>query len=52
MEYTEHARLLVADPDELFRSAIACLLAWRGHQVVGQAANGTEAVDLSERRFF
>ena len=49
MEHTERARLLVADPDELFRSAIVCLLGHRGYEVVGQAANGTEAVDLWRR---
>ena len=40
------ARVLVAGHHELIRSAIACLLEQRGYEVVGRAANGTEAVAL------
>jgi two-component system NarL family response regulator len=44
--YRSRARVLVAGQHELIRSAIACLLERRGYEVVGQAANGTEAVAL------
>lgn len=48
--YRARARILVADHHELFRTAIACLLERRGYEIVGQAADGAEALDLWRRR--
>jgi DNA-binding NarL/FixJ family response regulator len=42
-------RVLLADDHALFRDGIASLLQAWGHQVVGMASNGAEAVDLAER---
>jgi DNA-binding NarL/FixJ family response regulator len=40
-------RILVADDHALFRDSLASLLAVHGHEVVGQAANGKEAVQMT-----
>jgi DNA-binding NarL/FixJ family response regulator len=40
-------RILVADDHALFRDSLASLLAVHQHEVVGQAANGKEAVQLT-----
>ena len=37
-------KILIADDHALFRQSLTSLLEARGHQVVGQAANGREAV--------
>lgn len=42
-------RILLADDHALFRDGIASLLGAWGHEVVGQASNGLEAVELTER---
>ena len=42
-------RILLADDHALFRDGLASLLAAWGHEVVGQAANGDEAIDLADR---
>jgi DNA-binding NarL/FixJ family response regulator len=42
-------RVLLADDHALFRDGIASLLHAWGHEVVGLASNGAEAVDLAER---
>lgn len=42
-------RILLADDHPLFRDGLASLLAAWGHEVVGQAADGTEAVAAAER---
>ena len=41
--------VVVADDQELIRSGLASMLAVRGVDVVGQAANGREAVDMVAR---
>lgn len=40
-------RILIADDHALFRQSLSALLAARGHEVVGEAANGREAVKLA-----
>jgi DNA-binding NarL/FixJ family response regulator len=42
-------RILVADDHALFRQSLASLLTARGHEVVGEAADGREAVRLAGR---
>lgn len=42
-------RILLADDHALFRDGVASLLEAWGHQVVGQASSGRQAVDLVER---
>jgi DNA-binding NarL/FixJ family response regulator len=42
-------RVLLADDHALFRAGIASLLKAWGMQVVGQAANGIEAIELTRR---
>lgn len=42
-------KVLVADDHELFADGIAALLRAWGHDVVGRAANGAEAVTLADR---
>jgi DNA-binding NarL/FixJ family response regulator len=42
-------RILLADDHALFRDGLASLLAAWGHDVVGQAADGTMAVELATR---
>jgi DNA-binding NarL/FixJ family response regulator len=42
-------RIVLADDHALFRDGVAALLDAWGHEVVGQAANGDEAVELVAR---
>lgn len=42
-------RILLADDHALFRDGVASLLRAWGHDVVGQASNGMEAVELAAR---
>jgi len=42
-------RILLADDHALFRDGLASLLAAWGHEVVGQAADGDEAVHAADR---
>jgi DNA-binding NarL/FixJ family response regulator len=42
-------RILLADDHALFRDGIASLLGAWGHEVVGQASTGDEAVELADR---
>ena len=42
-------RILLADDHPLFRDGLASLLGAWGHQIVGQAANGQEAIEAAER---
>jgi DNA-binding NarL/FixJ family response regulator len=42
-------RILIADDHALFRDSLKSLLAARGHEVVGEARNGREAVELAKR---
>lgn len=42
-------RIVLADDHPLFRDGIASLLAAWGHEVVGQAGSGDEAVELADR---
>ncbi len=42
-------RVLLADDHALFRDGVASLLAAWGHEVVGQASDGTSAVELALR---
>jgi DNA-binding NarL/FixJ family response regulator len=42
-------RIVLADDHTLFRDGIASLLAAWGHEVVGQAGSGAEAVELADR---
>ena len=41
-------RLLIADDHALFRSSLRSLLETRGHEVVGEAANGLEAIERAQ----
>lgn len=42
-------RILLADDHALFRDGVAALLKSRGYEVVGEAADGVEAVELVRR---
>ncbi len=42
-------RVLLADDHTLFRDGVASLISAWGHEVVGQASNGEEAVALADR---
>ena len=42
-------RVILADDDVLLREGLATLLERSGYEVVGQAADGTELVDLTRR---
>jgi DNA-binding NarL/FixJ family response regulator len=42
-------RLLLADDHALFRSSLRSLLEARGHEVVGEASNGRQAIELAGR---
>jgi DNA-binding NarL/FixJ family response regulator len=42
-------RLLIADDHALFRGSLRALLEARGHEVVAEAANGRQAVELAQR---
>jgi DNA-binding NarL/FixJ family response regulator len=42
-------RLLLADDHTLFRSSLRSLLEARDHEVVGEAADGRQAIDLASR---
>ena len=42
-------RILIADDHALFRDSLKSLLESRGHEVVGEARNGREAVELAKR---
>lgn len=42
-------RILIADDHALFRDSLKSLLESRGHEVVGEARNGREAVELGKR---
>ena len=42
-------RVLIADDHALFRDSLKSLLTARGHEVVGEARNGREAVELAKR---
>jgi DNA-binding NarL/FixJ family response regulator len=42
-------RILLADDHPLFRDGLASLLAAWGHEIVGQAANGAEAIEAVDR---
>src|SRR3954449_3424397 len=42
-------KILIADDHTLFRDSLRCLLASRGFEIVGEASEGREAVDLARR---
>jgi len=42
-------RILIADDHALFRNVLKSLLQVEGHDVVGEAANGREAIDLTRK---
>lgn len=42
-------RLLIADDHALFRDSLSALVEARGHEVVGEAKDGEEAVELTRR---
>ncbi len=42
-------KVLIADDHALFRDSLRSLLAARGHEVIGEARNGREAVELAHR---
>jgi len=42
-------RILIADDHALFRNGLKSLLQVEGHDVVGEAANGREAIDLTRK---
>lgn len=42
-------RILIADDHSLFRDGLRSLLAAQGHETVGEAKNGREAIELARR---
>ena len=42
-------RILIADDHSLFRDGLRSLLAGQGHETVGEAKNGREAIELARR---
>jgi len=42
-------RILIADDHALFRDGLRSLLSAQGHEVVGEARNGREAIELAHR---
>jgi DNA-binding NarL/FixJ family response regulator len=42
-------RILIADDHTLFRDGLRSLLTAQGHEVVGEARNGREAIDLTKK---
>src|SRR6187549_1412680 len=42
-------RILIADDHHLFRDGLRSLLTAQGHEVVGEAKNGREAIELAGR---
>jgi len=42
-------RIIIADDHALFRDGLRSLLSTRGHEIVGEAKNGGEAIDLARR---
>ena len=42
-------RIIIADDHALFRDGLRSLLSTRGHEIVGEAKNGREAIDLARR---
>ena len=47
--YSIAVRILIADDHSLFRDGLRSLLAAQGHEVVGEARNGREAIELSQK---
>jgi DNA-binding NarL/FixJ family response regulator len=45
--YTRRVRILIADDHALFRDGLRSLLVAQGHEVVGEAKNGREAIALA-----
>ena len=43
------ARILIVDDSAFMRAALKHIIEFSGHQVVGAAANGTEAIQLYEK---
>jgi DNA-binding NarL/FixJ family response regulator len=42
-------RILIADDHALFRDGLRSLLQARGHEVIGEAGNGTQAIELAKK---
>ena len=42
-------RILIADDHSLFRDGLRSLIAAQGHEVIGEARNGREAIELTRR---
>jgi DNA-binding NarL/FixJ family response regulator len=47
--YTRQVRILIVDDHSLFRDGLRSLLTAQGHEVVGEARNGREALELVPR---
>lgn len=47
IHYTDGVRILIADDHALFRDGLRSLLQSQGHEVVGEAANGRQAIELA-----
>jgi DNA-binding NarL/FixJ family response regulator len=47
IHYTDAVRILIADDHALFRDGLRSLLRSQGHDVVGEAANGRQAIELA-----
>jgi DNA-binding NarL/FixJ family response regulator len=45
--YTRRVRILIADDHALFRDGLRSLLVAQGHEVIGEAKNGREAIALA-----
>ena len=48
-DYTVSVRILIADDHPLFRDGLRSLLQAQGHEVVGEAHNGREAIELARK---
>lgn len=48
-QYTRSVRILIADDHSLFRDGLRSLLQSQGHEVVGEARNGRQAIELAKK---
>ena len=42
-------RIVIADDHALFRDGLRSLLSTQGHEIIGEAKNGREAIELARR---
>ena len=48
--YTRRVRILIADDHSLFRDGLRSLLQSQGHEVIAEARNGREAIELAHEK--